>query len=165
MRLLDATLAESIPVHAASSTATDVLVLQTRPHGVPHAPLSSLIARPTDHYLRRINPALVELRRTRSLRYDRLADKLAAQMADPDHAPAVCVIRPPQDSVVVGHLEHRESVLRTGACEGLRAAWKALSGEDPEVLGVLRAYPDGPYPALAAVNDHGAAAAGAPQSP
>lgn len=143
MRLLDATLAEAIPVHAAGSTATDLLVLQTRPQGVRHAPLSSLVARLTDGYLGKINPALVELRRTRSLRYDALADKLAVQMADPNHVPAVCVIRPPAGSVVAGHLEHRAAVLRTAACEGLRAAWMALSGEDPELLAVLRAYPAG----------------------
>ena len=33
MRLLDATLAEAIPVQRPARTATDVLVLQTRPHG------------------------------------------------------------------------------------------------------------------------------------
>jgi predicted patatin/cPLA2 family phospholipase len=141
MRLLDATLAEAIPIHAAGSTATDMLVLQTRPHGIAHAPLSSVVARLTDRYLRSINPALVELRRTRSLRYDALADTLAGQMADPDHSPAVCVIRPPAGSVLVGHLENRASVLQTGASEGLRAAWMALTGEDPELLAILRAYP------------------------
>jgi predicted patatin/cPLA2 family phospholipase len=140
--LLDATLAEAIPVHAAVRAATDVLVLQTRPHGVPHAPLSSLVARLTDRYLRAINPDLVELRRTRSERYDALTATLAAQMADADHRPAVCVIRPPAGSVLVGQLEHRSAVLRTGACEGMRAAWMALAGEDPELVGVIRAYPD-----------------------
>ena len=37
-RWLDATLAEAIPVHAAQTTATDMLVLQTRPHGDPARP-------------------------------------------------------------------------------------------------------------------------------
>ena len=143
MRLLDATLAEAIPVHAASGTATDMLVLQTRPRGVDHTPMSSMIARLTDSYLRAINPALVELRRTRSQRYDALTAKLAAQTADPGHVPAVCVIRPPAGSTLVGQLEHRASVLRTGASEGMRTAWMALTGEDPELLGVLRAYPGG----------------------
>lgn len=143
MRLLDATLAEAIPVHVPRASATDMLVLQTRPHGVQHAPLSSLIARLTDRYLRALNPALVGLRETRSARYDALTAELASQMADPDHAPAVCVIRPPAGSVLVGQLESRASVLRTGACEGMRAAWMALAGEDPELLGVLRAYPTG----------------------
>ena len=141
MRLLDATLAEAIPVHAAFATATDVLVLQTRPHGIAHAQLSSVIARLTDRYLGAINPALVELRVTRTPRYDAAARSLAASSADPDHVPAVCVIRPPEGSLVVGHLEHRPSVLRTAACEGLRTAWMALAGEDPELISTLRAYP------------------------
>ncbi len=144
MRLLDATLAEAIPVQAARSTATDMVVLQTRPHGVQHAPLSSVIARLTDRYLQAINPALVELRQTRSQRYDALAGELATQMADPEHVPGVCVIRPPAGSVVVGHLEHRLPVLQTAAGVGLRAAWMAFTGEDPELLGVLRAYPADP---------------------
>jgi predicted patatin/cPLA2 family phospholipase len=141
MRLLDATLAEAIPVQAARSTATDVLVLQTRPHGVLHAPMSSLVARLTDRYLLAINPALVELRRTRSTRYDALTASLAAHADDPDLTPAVCVIRPPAGSIVVGHLDNRESVLQTAASEGLRAAWMALAGEDPELISTLRAYP------------------------
>ncbi len=141
MTLLDATLAQAIPVDTASSTATELLVLQTRPHGVHHTPLSSPVGALTDRYLRSINPDLVELRRTRSARYDALTAELASQMADHDHAPAVCVIRPPAGAVVVGQLEHRASVLRTGASEGMRTAWMALAGEDPELLGVLRAYP------------------------
>ena len=95
MNLLDATLAEAIPVEVPRSTATDLLVLQTRAHGVAHTPLSPLVARLTDRYLRPINPALVELRVTRSPRYDALTAELAAQAADPEHAPAICVIRPP----------------------------------------------------------------------
>jgi predicted patatin/cPLA2 family phospholipase len=141
MRLLDATLAEAIPVQLARSSATDILVLQTRPHGVRHTPLSPLVGRLTDRYLRAINPALVELRRTRSPRYDTLTAELAAQAADPEHAPATCVIRPPSGCVVVGQLENRASVLQTAAAEGLRAAWMALEGEDPELIGTLRAYP------------------------
>ena len=144
MTLLDATLAEAIPVRAATGTATDMLVLQTRPHGVHHAPLSSAIGQLTDRYLQSINPDLVELRRTRSARYDTLTAELARQMTDDDHVPAVCVIRPPAGSVLVGQLEHRSSVLRTGASEGMRTAWMAFTGEDPELLGVLLAYPRRP---------------------
>jgi predicted patatin/cPLA2 family phospholipase len=143
MTLLDATLAEAIPVHAACRTATDMLVLQTRPHGVDHTPLSPAVGRLTDRYLRAINPALVELRRTRSQRYDALTAELAAQMADPGYAPAVCVLRPPPGTTLVGQLEHRTSVLRSGANDGIRTAWMALTGQDPEVLRVPRAYPPG----------------------
>jgi predicted patatin/cPLA2 family phospholipase len=143
MALLDATLAEAIPVHAATRSATDMLVLQTRPHGVYHTPLSRAVRRLIDRYLRAINPALVELRRTRSQRYDALTAELAARMDDPGHVPAVCVLRPPAGSTVVGQLEHRKSVLRRGADYGLRTAWMAFTGQDPEVLRVPRAYPVG----------------------
>jgi predicted patatin/cPLA2 family phospholipase len=141
MRLLDATLAEAIPVRVPRSSATDMLVLQTRAHGVAHTPLSPLVARLTDRYLRAINPTLVGLRLTRSPRYDALTAELAGQADDPEHSPATCVIRPPSGCVVIGQLEHRASVLQMAAAEGLRAAWMALEGEDPELIGTLRAYP------------------------
>ena len=141
MRLLDATLAEAIPVQVPRTSATDMLVLQTRPHGVAHTPLSPLVARLTDRYLRAINPALIELRLTRSPRYDALTAELATQAADPAHAPATCVIRPPSGCVVVSQMEHRAPVLQTAAAEGLRSAWMALEGEDPELIGTLTAYP------------------------
>jgi predicted patatin/cPLA2 family phospholipase len=141
MRLLDATLAESIPLRVARTSATDLLVLQTRPNGVAHTPLPPLVARLTDRYLRAVNPALVELRQTRSPRYDAATAELAAQAADPNHMPAVCVIRPAAGSVVIGQLEHRVAKLQAAASDGLRSAWMALDGEDPELIGTLRAYP------------------------
>jgi hypothetical protein len=131
-----------------------MLVLQTRPHGVAHAPLSSLIARLTDRYLRSINPDLVELRRTRSSRYDALTAELANQAADPARVPSVCVIRPPAGAVVAGQLENRATVLQRVAAEGMRAAWMAFTGEDPELISALRAYP--------AVSEATAAARGRP---
>jgi predicted patatin/cPLA2 family phospholipase len=139
-RLLDATLAEAIPIHAAQTSATDMLVLQTRPHGVHHAPLSGGVARLTDRYLDKVNPALVELRRRRSERYDRLSGDLAARARDPLAAPAVCVVRPPADAMLIGQLENRRTALTIAAAHGLRAAWMALEGEDPELLNALRAY-------------------------
>jgi predicted patatin/cPLA2 family phospholipase len=142
-RLLDATLAEAIPVHGALASATHLLVLQTRPHGIHHAPLSGIVARLTDRYLQGLNPALVTLRRMRSERYDELSASLAARASDPEAAPAVCVIRPPADSVLIGQLEHRTLALQTAGAHGLRAAWMALEGEDPELLATLRAYPHG----------------------
>jgi predicted patatin/cPLA2 family phospholipase len=143
-RLLDATLAEAIPVRAPFATATDVLVLQTRPVGVHHAPLSQTVARLTDNYLRRINPALVGLRVSRSRRYDELSAWLAARAADRDATPTVCVIRPPSGALLVGQLEHRTHTLAVAGSQGLRAAWMALAGEDPELLATPRAYPSHP---------------------
>ncbi len=138
--LLDATLAEAIPVHAALANATDLLVLQTRPKGVQHAPFSRAVAGLTDRYLHAINPKLVELRQTRSERYDRLSEELARRAAA-ESSPAVCVIRPPAGALVIGQLEHRADALQTAAGHGLRAAWMALEGEDPELVSTLRAYP------------------------
>jgi predicted patatin/cPLA2 family phospholipase len=140
-RWLDATLAEAIPVRAAQRSASDMLVLQTRPHGVSHAPFSRPVAALTDRYLSAINPALVELRRSRSERYDRLVEELAARAADPNSSPAVCVIRPPAGTPTIGHLEHRAAALASAGAHGFRAAWMALEGEDPELLSVPRAYP------------------------
>jgi predicted patatin/cPLA2 family phospholipase len=140
-RLLDATLAEAIPVHAAFASATDVLVLQTRPHGVPHSGLSGPVALLTDRYLQRINPALVKLRETRSERYDELSAALARQAADRAATPSVCVIRPPTGALVVSQLENSAVALQTAGSHGLRAAWMALEGEDPELISALRAYP------------------------
>jgi predicted patatin/cPLA2 family phospholipase len=142
-RWLDATLAEAIPVHAARTTATDMLVLQTRPHGVQHTPLSSAVARLTDGYLNKVNPALVELRLSRSERYDQLSAELAAQSSDHAAVPAVCVIRPPADALLVGQMENRVSALTSAGSHGLRAAWMALDGEDPELLATPRAYSHG----------------------
>ena len=139
-RWLDATLAEAIPVHAAETSATDMLVLQTRPHGIDHTPLSSGVARLTDGYLGKINPALVELRRLRSGRYDRRSAELAARARDPMASPAVCVIRPAADALFIGQLENRMTALTIAGAHGLRAAWMALAGEDPELLSAPRAY-------------------------
>ena len=164
-RLLDATLAEAIPVQTAFASASDVLVLQTRPHDVHHAPLSRVVGRLTDRYLQAINPSLVTLRRTRSHRYDELSARLAVHAADPAANPSVCVIRPPAGSLLVGHLEHRSPVLQIAASQGLRAVWMALEGEDPELLATLRAYPrHAKAPESVGGGDVIAATAGAPRA-
>jgi predicted patatin/cPLA2 family phospholipase len=146
-RLLDATLAEAIPVHAAFASATDVLVLQTRPEGVAHSGLSGPVAQLTDRYLQRINPALVRLRETRSERYDELSASLARQAADRTATPAVCAIRPPAGALVISQTENSAVALQTAGSHGMRAAWMALEGEDPELLSTLRAYPPPDRPA------------------
>jgi predicted patatin/cPLA2 family phospholipase len=151
-RLLDATLAEAIPVHAALTSATDVLVLQTRPEGVEHSGLSGPVGLLTDRYLRTINPGLVALRRNRSERYDELsawlarrATESAAAAAGADSGePAICVIRPPAEATAISQLEHRNEALQVAGSVGLRAAWMAVEGEDPEVLDVLRGYTGAP---------------------
>jgi len=154
-RFLDATLAEAIPIHVAERSATDILVLQTRPHGVAHTPLSSVVARLTDAYLAKINPRLVELRLARSERYDELSARLAAQATDPAATPAVCVVRPPSDALMISQTEYRMNALAIAGSHGLRAAWMALEGEDPELLATPRAYPRA-RPATTPAPDHDA---------
>lgn len=138
--LFDATLAESVPVHVPRRTATDMLVLQTRPHGIAHTPLSSTVANLTDRYLVKFNPELVELRRTRSARYDALVGELARQSLDRDAVPQVCVIRPPQGAPMISQMENRAPAMASAAGHGFRAAWMALDGTDPEVVSVPRAF-------------------------
>lgn len=138
--LFDATLSESVPVHVPRQTSTDMLVLQTRPHGVTHTPLSGSVANLTDRYLVKFNPALVELRRTRSARYDALVGELERQSRDHDAHPRVCVIRPPAGSPMIGQMENRVAAMAGAAGHGFRAAWMALDGSDPEVVSVPRAF-------------------------
>ena len=111
-RLLDPTLSSAIPIDAPRRTATDILVLQTRPHGVAHSPLSGPVSRLTVGYLAKLNPALVPLLATRSERYDRLSAELAAAAADPGSEPAVCVIRPPAHVPRIGQMENRAASAR-----------------------------------------------------
>jgi predicted patatin/cPLA2 family phospholipase len=138
--LFDATLSESVPVHVPRQTATDMLVLQTRPHGIAHTPLSSSVANLTDRYLVKYNPELVELRRTRSARYDALVGELSRQASDPQATPRVCVIRPPAGSPMISQMENRAAAMAGAAGYGFRAAWMALEGSDPEVVSVPRAF-------------------------
>ena len=138
--LFDATLAEAIPVHVPLTTATDLLVLQTRPQGITHTPLSGGVASLTDRYLMKFNPALVELRRSRSARYDELIAELARRSIDRSAQPAVCVVRPPEGSPMISQMENRAGSMASAAGHGFRAAWMALEGSDPEVVSVPRAF-------------------------
>lgn len=138
--LFDATLAESVPVRVPRQTSTDMLVLQTRPHGIAHTPLSGGIANLTDRYLVKFNPELVELRRTRSARYDALIGELARQASDPQAHPRVGVIRPPVGTPMIGQMENRASAMAAAAGHGFRAAWMALEGSNPEIVSVPRAF-------------------------
>jgi predicted patatin/cPLA2 family phospholipase len=133
----DATLAEAIPVHVAQNTATDMLILQTRPHGVAHKPMGGPAAGLTDRYLDKFNPALVPLRRSRSERYDALTADLAKRAAEP--LATVCVIRPPAGVPMIGQTENSHAKLAAAGSHGFRTAWKALTGHDPELISIPRA--------------------------
>jgi hypothetical protein len=113
------------------------------------------VGRLTERYVKRINPALVELVHTRSERYDELSDRVAALASDTSQTPAVCVIRPPAGSLLIGQMENRRNMLAIAGSVGLRTAWNALTGEDPELLGVPIAQPRAKDAALAQQNAYG----------
>ena len=96
-RLLDATLAEAIPVQTALSSAPPTCSCsRPDPHGVAHAPLSSGDRAPHGPLPAGDQPGARRAapRRARE-RYDELSATLAARAADPSATPSVCVIRPP----------------------------------------------------------------------
>ena len=80
--------------------------------------------------------------RTRSERYDNLSARLAElAAAGAAGTPAVCVIRPPAGSLMISQMENRRNALAIAGSHGMRAAWMALAGEDPELLSIPTGYP------------------------
>jgi predicted patatin/cPLA2 family phospholipase len=122
-RYIDGGLTCPIPVATAvDAGATHVLVLQTRPYGVPRSSGSRVAERLIARHLRRLNPALVPLWRDRIEEYERLVADIARRSAEPDGAgPYVLGLRPPSGTPVVGQLERRAEVLERAArlAEGL----------------------------------------------
>src|SRR4051812_27716288 len=81
-RFVDGALACPIPVEAAfEAGATHVLVLQTRPYGVPRTTGSAVVERLIERQLRRLNPALATLWRERAAGYERLVADIARRSA------------------------------------------------------------------------------------
>jgi predicted patatin/cPLA2 family phospholipase len=125
-RYLDGGLAAAIPIGTALELgATHALVLQTRPEGVPRSSGSPLADRLIERHLRRLNPALVELYRTRIADYERVVGEIARRSAAPgDGPPFVLGLRPPAGTPVVGQLERDPERLAVAArdAEALAAA-------------------------------------------
>jgi predicted patatin/cPLA2 family phospholipase len=132
---IDGALAEPIPLDAAlAAGATHVLVLQTRPHGVPRSTGSRLAERLVARYLRRLNPALEELWSTRAGPYEALVADIARRTTAPaSEPPHVLGLRPPAGTPVVGQLERRSDVLLRAAAAAERLVEAALG--DPAAAG------------------------------
>jgi predicted patatin/cPLA2 family phospholipase len=128
-RFIDGALAASIPLEAAlEAGATHVLVLQTRPYGVPRSTGSRLADRFIERHLRRLNPALVQLWRDRIPSYERLVEEIARRSEAPGaEPPHVLGLRPPASTPVVGHLERRAPVLAAAAAAAERLVEDALA--------------------------------------
>lgn len=126
-RYLDGGLAAPIPVATAlGAGATHVLVLQTRPHGVPRTSASRLADRVIVRHLKRLNPELVRLYRGRIESYERVVEDIARRTADPS-PPYVLGLRPPAGTPPVAQLERRPDVLRTAAIEAEKLVDAILS--------------------------------------
>jgi len=130
-RFIDGALAAPIPVDVAIvDGATHVLVLQTRPYGVPRSTGSWVAERMVERHLRRLNPALVALWWERAAAYERLVGDIATRSADPAAGPPfVLGLRPPAGTPVVGQLERRPRVLSAAASGAEALVAQALEGE------------------------------------
>jgi predicted patatin/cPLA2 family phospholipase len=126
-RYLDGGLAAPIPVATAlEAGATHVLVLQTRPHGVPRSSGSRVADRLIVRHLKRLNPALVALYHDRVAGYETVVQDIARRSADPE-PPYVLGLRPPAGTPPVGQLERRAEVLRKAAHDAERLVDDVLS--------------------------------------
>jgi predicted patatin/cPLA2 family phospholipase len=116
-RYIDGALAASVPLEAAlEAGATHVLVLQTRPHGVPRSTGSRGADLLIERHLRRLNPALVQLWRDRLPSYELLVGDIARRSAAPTaQPPYVLGLRPAAGTPVVGQLERRAPELARAA--------------------------------------------------
>jgi len=129
-RFIDGALATPIPISLATAQgATHVLVLQTRPYGVPRSAGGrvgeALIAR----HLRRLNPALVLLWHARIEAYEALVERIARQSESPNgDGPYVLGLRPPAGTPVVTQLERRPEVLARAAADAERLVEQTLGG-------------------------------------
>jgi predicted patatin/cPLA2 family phospholipase len=127
-RYLDGGMASPVPVaEAINAGATHVLVLQTRPHGIPRKSASRIGDRLIERHLRGLNPALVTVYRNRIAEYERIVGDIARRSGDPGAGPPhVLGLRPPAGTPCVGQLERRPAVLGTAAAAAERQVEAAL---------------------------------------
>jgi predicted patatin/cPLA2 family phospholipase len=127
-RYVDGGLGAAIPVaEALAAGATHVLVLQTRPFGVPRRSASRIGDMLIVRHLRRLNPALATLYRERVESYERVVEDVARRSLDgPGGPPHVLGLRPPAGTPVVGQLERRSPILAAAARDAERLVEHAL---------------------------------------
>jgi predicted patatin/cPLA2 family phospholipase len=127
-RYLDGSMGSPVPVaEALAAGATHVLVLQTRPHGIPRKSSSRLGDRFIERHLRGLNPALVALYRARIDVYEDVVADIARHSGEPGDAPPfVLGLRPPAGTPCVGQLERDSAVLARAAADADRLVEAAL---------------------------------------
>jgi predicted patatin/cPLA2 family phospholipase len=126
-RYIDGALAAPIPLQTAlDAGASHVLVLQTRPYGVPRSTGSRLAERLIERHLRGMNPVLERMWRERAVGYEILVDDIAQRSGAPGDAPHVLGLRPPAGTPVVGQLERRPAILAEAATAAEQLVEEAL---------------------------------------
>jgi predicted patatin/cPLA2 family phospholipase len=129
-RYIDGALTCPIPVgNAIDAGATHVLVLQTRPYGVPRSAGGRVGERLIARHLRGLNPALVPLWHARIEAYETLVDDIAQRSGTPNgDGPYVLGLRPPAGTPVVTQLERRPEVLLRAAKDAERLVVDTFAG-------------------------------------
>jgi predicted patatin/cPLA2 family phospholipase len=129
-RYIDGALTCPIPVgNALEAGATHVLVLQTRPYGVPRSAGGRMGERLIARHLRGLNPALVPLWQGRVAAYEDLVADIARRSESPDgDGPHVLGLRPPAGTPVVTQLERRPDVLARAAAGAEQLVMERLGG-------------------------------------
>jgi predicted patatin/cPLA2 family phospholipase len=129
-RYIDGALTCPIPVgNALDARATHVLVLQTRPYGVPRSAGGRVGERLIARHLRRLNPALVPLWHRRIDDYEQLVEDIARRSEAPNgDGPHVLGLRPPAGTPVVTQLERRPEVLVRAARDAERLVEQTFTG-------------------------------------
>ena len=128
-RYLDGGMSAPIPVaEAVEAGATHVLVLQTRPFGIPRKSTSRIGDRLIERHLRGLNPALVDLYRARIAQYEVVVEDIARASAEPkDTVPHIFGIRPAAGTPCVGQLERRSELLGAAAADADRLVASLLT--------------------------------------
>jgi predicted patatin/cPLA2 family phospholipase len=129
-RYIDGALTCPIPVgNAIDAGATHVLVLQTRPYGVPRSAGGRVGERLIARHLRGLNPDLVPLWHARIEAYENLVERIARQSEAPaGDGPHILGLRPPAGTPVVTQLERRPEILARAAADAERLVEQTLGG-------------------------------------
>lgn len=132
-RYLDGGMGSPVPVaEALAAGATHLLVLQTRPYGVPRKSASRVADRLIERHLKGLNPALVTLYRARIAGYEETVADIARRTEEPGaEPPYVLGLRPPAGTPCVSQIERRPAVLGTAAADAERIVEAALGAAVP----------------------------------
>lgn len=141
---VDASLFESIPYRsAAAGGATHVLALLSRPKGPVPAESERYERWLVAPWLRRIDPALARACLAQAATYAAEVAALDKGERTGDGPPYLLPIRVDAGRPAISQTETRRDRLVAGAMDGFRAVWRALIGETPQTVEVIRPFATG----------------------